>query len=94
MPGVSFLGAIDTGHGCFPLRPSTGGSGDVFVNNKAVHRKSDSWGVHCCGPSCHPSVLADGSGTVLVNGLPIGRIGDPIACGSIVAEGSDNVFAG
>ncbi|WP_322979008.1 PAAR domain-containing protein [Pseudomonas sp. C11] len=32
--------------------------------------------------------------TVFVNSKPIGRIGDPLACGSSVAAGSPNVFAG
>jgi len=31
---------------------------------------------------------------VYVNGLQMGRIGDPVACGSTVAEGSSNVFCG
>jgi hypothetical protein len=29
-----------------------------------------------------------------VNSLQIARIGDPVACGSAIAEGSGNVFAG
>ena len=94
MPGVSFQGAIGTGHGCFPPRPSAGGSPDVFVNGIPVLRESDPWGVHCCGPSCHDSTQAAGSATVFANGLQLARIGDPVACGSAVAECSDNVFAG
>jgi uncharacterized Zn-binding protein involved in type VI secretion len=35
-----------------------------------------------------------GSSTVFVNGKPIGRVGDPVACGGLVAEGSPNVLAG
>jgi uncharacterized Zn-binding protein involved in type VI secretion len=38
--------------------------------------------------------LASGSSTVYVNGKQIGRVGDPVACGSSVATGSSNVFAG
>jgi uncharacterized Zn-binding protein involved in type VI secretion len=30
---------------------------------------------------------------VFVNGKPLGRIGDAVACGSEVATGSGNVFA-
>ena len=94
MPAVSFEGAIGTGHGCFPPRANVQGSGDVFVNGIGVHRESDAWGTHCCGSSCHDSELAAGSSTVYANGLQLARVGDPVACGSAVAEGSDNVFAG
>ena len=31
---------------------------------------------------------------VRVNGKQLARIGDPVACGSTVAQGSANVFAG
>lgn len=94
MPAVTRLGDPCTGHGCFPPRASTGASGDVFVNGIAAHRQGDGWAAHCCGPSCHGSVLAAGSGTVFVNSKQLGRIGDPVACGSTVAAGSGNVFAG
>lgn len=92
MPAVTRLGDLDTGHGCFPPRPNNQASPDVFVNGIAVHRETDGWSTHCCGPSCHASVLAKGSSTIFINGLPAARIGDPVACGSIVAEGSPNVF--
>lgn len=94
MPAVTRLGDVCTGHGCFPPRPSSSASGDVFVNGIAVHRQGDSWSSHCCGPACHGGALASGSGTVFVNGKMIGRIGDPVDCGSAVAVGSSNVFAG
>lgn len=94
MPSVSRLGDTCTGHGCFPPRSSTGGSGSVFVNGIPAHRQGDGWATHCCGPSCHDSTLAAGSGTVFANGLQLARIGDPVACGSAVAAGSENVFAG
>ena len=94
MRGVSFVGATDTGHGCFPPRPSTSGSGDVLVNGIGVLREGDSWAVHCCGSSCHDSVQQEGSATVFANGKALARIGDAVACGSVVAEGSDNVFSG
>lgn len=92
--GVSYLGANCTGHGCFPPRPNTSSSSDVYVNNILVHRQSDSWSVHCCGPSCHSGSLQSGSSTVYVNNLQCSRIGDPVDCGSVIAEGSSNVFSG
>jgi len=94
MPAVARLGDTCTGHGCFPPRANDEASTDVFINGLGAHRVGDHWQTHCCGPSCHDSTLAAGSATVFVNGKPLGRIGDAIACGSAVASGSGNVFAG
>ena len=95
MTAISYKGSICTGHGCHPPRPNLGGSTNVFVNGKEVHREGDPWDVHCCdGKNCHSSVLESASSTIMANGLGVGRVGDPVACGSAVAEGSSNVFAG
>ncbi len=99
MPAVTRLGDICTGHECFPPRNSTSGSPNVFVNSIPAHRQGDSWLAHTC---THPDVphgthggsLASGSSTVYVNNRQLGRIGDPVSCGSSVAAGSTNVFAG
>ena len=93
MPGVCRLGDICTGHGCYPPRPNVQASPTVFVNGIAVHRQSDTWATHSCS-SCHGGVLARGCHTVFVNGLEMGRIGDPVSCGSHVAMGSSDVFCG
>tara|TARA_B100001564_G_C20545123_1_gene626239 strand:+ start:377 stop:664 length:288 start_codon:yes stop_codon:yes gene_type:complete len=94
MPSVTRLGDLCTGHGCFPARKSVSASPNVFVNGIAAHRLNDAWEPHGC-PTCtpHSGILAAGSSTVHVNGKAIGRIGDPVDCGSNVAEGSSNVFA-
>jgi len=94
MPAVARFGDTCTGHDCFPLRANDQASTSVFINGLGAHRVGDHWQTHCCGPSCHDSALAAGSATVFVNGKPLGRIGDPVACGSAVASGSGNVFAG
>lgn len=96
MPAVARLGDTDTGHGCWPPRPSAAGSPNVFVNGRAVVRQDDAWQPHTCPsiPETHGGSLSGGSSKVFVNGKPIGRIGDSISCGSVVAEGSGNVFAG
>ena len=95
MAAVTRLGDRCSGHGCYPSRPSTQGSPDVFVNGIAAHRQGDAWAMHGCAHCIpHGGVLARGSKTVFVNGLPVGRIGDPIDCGSRVMEGSVDVFAG
>lgn len=94
MPAVARQGDKCTGHGCFPPRANTAASGDVFVNGKGAHRVGDAWAVHVCGNSSHGSSLASGSSTVFVNGRALGRVADSVACGSAVAQGSSNVFAG
>jgi len=95
MPAVCRLGDSCTGHGGFPSRVNDSASTNVIINGVGAHRVGDHWVVHCDQqPSCHDSVLASGSGTVFVNGQSLGRIGDSIACGSTVASGSGNVFAG
>lgn len=95
MPAITRLGDTCTGHGCWPPRPSSSASPDVFVDGIAVHRVGDAWAAHTCPsiPETHASVLASGSPTVFVNGRPAGRIGDGVACGSSVASGSATVFA-
>ena len=92
---VTRIGDMCTGHGPFPPRPNIKGSEDVFVNGTGVHRESDPWSSHCNPvPVCHGSTLAAGSSTVYANGMQLGRIGDPVGCGSACAEGSADVFAG
>ena len=71
------------------------GSGDVFVNKIKCGRQSDSYVAHgCIVHPPHTGIIASGSSTVYVNGLQIGRIGDPVSCGGSVAVGSGDVYAG
>lgn len=90
MSAVTRLGDICTGHDLCGPRPSVEGSNNVFINGIQAHRLGDGWAQHCL----HTSVLGSGSASVFVNGKPLGRIGDAVACGSRVATGSSNVFAG
>lgn len=94
MPAVVRLGDLCSGHGCFPPRPNDQGSPNVFVNGLPAHRLGDHWTAHCCFVVCHDSTLSGGSSTVFANGRPLGRVGDAVACGSVAAQGSSNVFAG
>lgn len=99
MPPVTRQGDSCSGHECFPPRNSTSGSPNVYVNGIPAHRQGDSWAVHACTHpniphGSHDSVLASGSSSVYVNSRQLGRIGDPVACGSNVASGSKNVYAG
>ena len=94
MPAATRLGDICTGHDGFPPRENDEASENVFINGKGAHRVGDHWITHCLAIVCHDSVLEEGSATVFINGKAAGRIGDPIECGSLIAEGSDNVFIG
>lgn len=96
MPALSFLEVSCTGHGGYPPRANTGPSAtNVYVNGIKVHIVGDVYPTHCTSPpDCHDGTLASGSSTVFVNGQPAGRIGDNVSCGSIVSQGSPNVFVG
>ena len=97
MPPVVRHRDICTGHDCWPPRENRTVSNNVFVNDRGAHRQSDSWKVHCrqCIPiQCHDAILSRGSRTVYVNSRQLGRIGDPVSCGSLCATGSPNVIAG
>lgn len=94
MPAVARLGDKCSGHGCFPPRANNSASSDVFVNSIGAHRVGDGWLPHKCKKNIHASTLAEGSSTVFVNNKALGRIGDDVACGSAIAQGSSDVFSG
>lgn len=91
---VSRLGDICSGHGCFPPRPIITASSDVYINGQQTARVGDALAPHCCKGSCHPGVITSGSSTVYVNGQPVARITSGVNCGSMIAQGSGNVFVG
>lgn len=98
MPQAHRRADIGSGHSChFPPSPATGGSPNVFVNDRPLMRVGDAYVPHGC-PTCpkpeHPRHLAAGSATVFINGKPAGRIGDAIDCGGQAQTGSSNVFIG
>lgn len=93
MPAAVRLDDFCTGHGCWGGRTNSSGSPDTFINDKAAHRKSDSYVSHSCPPAPpHGSILASGSPDTFVNDLDQGRVGDPVACGSSCASGSPDTF--
>ncbi len=94
MYGVCRVTDMCTGHGFWPPRQCDGGSQDVYVDGSPVHRVDDHWIIHCYGSDCHDSTLLQGSYTVFANGRGVGRVKDPVVCGSKVATGSNTVFAG
>lgn len=89
MPPVTRLGDLCTGHGCWPPRPSIEGEARFTSTGIPVHLQSQAWAPHTCPaiPETHASVLAVGAPRFTVGGRQLGRIGDPVACGSMVATG-------
>lgn len=95
MPGAVRLGDSSTGHPhCYPSRPNTEASGNVFINGRGAHRLGDAWEIHgsCSDHSPHGGSASGGSPNVFVNGKPLCRIGNPISCGDTMMTGSDNVI--
>lgn len=98
MPEAHRQHDIGSGHSChFPPTSATGGSENVYVNDKPLMRVGDAYQPHGC-PSCpapsHGRALGGGSSSVYINGKPAGRIGDPIDCGGNAETGSGNVYIG
>lgn len=94
MKAATRLGDICTGHDGYEPRANIEGSPNVFINGIAAHRLGDAWPEHCDGTTCHESVTSSGSSTVFINGKAAARLGDSIECGSIIAQGSPDVFIG
>ena len=75
------------------------GSPNVFTNGRPTQREGvdpNTKHLKFAGDKCvpHTAVIAKGSRTVFVNGIPIGRITDPLVSCTNVAQGSPNVYAG
>ncbi|MBR9778455.1 MAG: PaaR repeat-containing protein [Rhodospirillales bacterium] len=96
MPSVTLKGHSCTGHGCWPPRPSSQGDAKFTVGGIPVHCEGHGWAAHTCPaiPETHASVLASGAPRFTVGGKQLGRVGDPVACGSSVAQGHDSFTVG
>jgi uncharacterized Zn-binding protein involved in type VI secretion len=91
---VSRIGDNCSGHSSFVPRPIVEGSGDVFVNGIPCARVGDALAPHgSSSPSPpHGGSISSGSATVFVNGQPMARISSAVDCGSVIVQGSGNVF--
>ena len=98
MPGVSRKGDKSTGHGSFPptaLQLDTATT--VRVNGKECAKVGSKYLKHSSGTTTHdPNArsISAGSSTVRVEGSPIARLGDSVACGDKIGQASGNVYAG
>ena len=98
MPGVARQSDKSTGHGCFAPTPiTTSVASSVFTNGRRTAKVGSKCIPHKCGTTTHAGstrAISQGSGTVRVEGSPIARLGDRIACGDSVGQASGNVYAG
>lgn len=98
MPAVSRLGDMSTGHGCFPPTNmvSTPVTKTFFNGIKAgVVSAQCQFSAHTCGTTTHPNssrTPSSGASKTYIEGNKAARIGDDIACGDAIAEGSSNSF--
>ena len=98
MPAVSRIGDMSTGHGCFPptalvQTPVT----KTFFNGKlaSVVNSATQHAPHTCGITTHSGATrspSSGASKTFIEGKLAARIGDNIACGDAIAEGSPNSF--
>lgn len=91
-------GGKSTGHGPFGPRPTLGGfSENVTIEGKRVQLVGKTF-YEGHGSGSHPEkparTVSSGSTLVTIEGIPVARIGDRIACGDYIAEGCTKVFIG
>jgi len=72
------------------------GSTDVFINDtksaRAAAPPSPLDNVQCSKHPNPPPMIAQGSDSVFINGLPAARVDDQITCGGKISAGSPDVF--
>lgn len=91
---VSRIGDITTGHQCYAPSVGLKSAKTVYADGALVHCVGNNFSPHTCGNDTHGDVLVGGSSKVLVEGIPISRLGDVLAPGgALMAEASWTVFA-
>jgi len=98
MPAQSRLGDISAGHACFPPTPIISNvTQTVYINGIPAALLGSQLAPHACGREVHAGGLrkiVSGSSSVFFEGKAPARIGDSIADGDCMAQGSGNVFVG
>jgi uncharacterized Zn-binding protein involved in type VI secretion len=99
MPSIALESKVSTGHDCFPPVPAVGPyTTKSFINGLAIQLKDVTrYQPHTCGRTTHSGgtrLVIEGSSTFFLEGKAVARIGDSIACGDAVSEGSSNSFIG
>lgn len=98
MPAAARYGDLSAGHSCFPptacIVPATS---KTYINGILAQTKGSEFVTHRCGKAVHPQntrFTNSGSAKVFIEGQAAIRIGDSIACGDTVGQGSRNVQIG
>jgi hypothetical protein len=98
MPAVSQKGKMSTGHGCFsPTAMVQTPVSKTYFNGilAGVVDQGCQFAPHTCGLTTHSQAeryVSSGASKTYIEGKPAARIGDEIACGDAIAEGSANSF--
>jgi len=92
MPPAAFIGStINSGDGAVVLE----GSADVLINGVGAARVGDAVEAHSPGTGLHLTpVIAQGSLTVKIDGIPAAYVGCLLNCGHIIITGSPDVEIG
>ena len=89
--------SMTTGHGCWPPTMICQGAETVIAEGLPVSMLSHAAIPHVCVVvpfPIHGLIIAEGSGTVIIEGLSAARIGDGMSCGDMIASGANNVITG
>jgi uncharacterized Zn-binding protein involved in type VI secretion len=98
MPAVSRIGDMSTGHGCFaPTALIQTPVTKTFFNGilASVIDTGCLHAPHTCGVTTHAGATrspSSGASKTFIEGKLAARIGDNIACGDAIGEGSPNSF--
>ena len=98
MPAAAYLGSYSTGHGCFPpTKMASTPVSKTFFNGKlaGVVDSGCIFLEHKCGKVFHlppTRKVSSGASKTYIEGKAAARIGDDIACGDAIAQGSANSF--
>ena len=87
MPAVTLKGMRCSGHGAFAARACVSGEDSFTINGQPVVVVGCAYAPHTDTRSTHGGHLSAGARGFTINGKAVGRMGDPISCGSRVAEG-------
>ena len=95
MPAATRNGDQCTGHDACPPAPLAEYSPDVNINKLGAGRVGDRYAPHACAAHQeHQDVIAAGSATVRINGIPAARVGDSVSVEGVVRDGSPDVRIG
>jgi uncharacterized Zn-binding protein involved in type VI secretion len=95
MPQAARFSDYSSGHdACAPM-PLEAVSDNVLINSRGAGREGDRFKSHGCDAHApHEDVIISGSATVFINGKRAARKGDELSLAGVIADGSNDVYAG